>query len=134
MQMVKTINRYPAWWTLYYALRFIYFISIPVLSIFILFGVLSITSSRYVTQEDYIYTCVCLFLLIAPAILMYSRASSRKDKIKIVAEIKTPVFIHLTKNMRDCLLLRASILAWIPKRHYAVCSCLPWKYNGYYRL
>ncbi|EDW1639646.1 ethanolamine utilization protein EutE, partial [Salmonella enterica subsp. enterica] len=49
MQMVKTINRYPAWWTLYYALRFIYFISIPVLSIFILFGVLSITSSRYVT-------------------------------------------------------------------------------------
>ncbi|EDP1726574.1 ethanolamine utilization protein EutE, partial [Salmonella enterica subsp. enterica serovar Heidelberg] len=23
MQMVKTINRYPAWWTLYYALRFI---------------------------------------------------------------------------------------------------------------
>ena len=71
MQMVKTINRYPAWWTLYYALRFIYFISIPVLSIFILFGVLSITSSRYVTQEDYIYTCVCLFLLIAPAILMY---------------------------------------------------------------
>ncbi|EAN3694478.1 ethanolamine utilization protein EutE, partial [Salmonella enterica] len=22
MQMVKTINRYPAWWTLYYALRF----------------------------------------------------------------------------------------------------------------
>ena len=74
MQMVKTINRYPAWWTLYYALRFIYFISIPVLSIFILFGVLSITSSRYVTQEDYIYTCVCLFLLIAPAILMYSRA------------------------------------------------------------
>lgn len=82
MQMVKTINRYPAWWTLYYALRFIYFISIPVLSIFILFGVLSITSSRYVTQEDYIYTCVCLFLLIAPAILMYSRASSRKRQNK----------------------------------------------------
>ncbi|EFH9589232.1 ethanolamine utilization protein EutE, partial [Escherichia coli] len=22
MQMVKTINRYPAWWTLYYVLRF----------------------------------------------------------------------------------------------------------------
>ena len=99
MQMVKTINRYPAWWTLYYALRFIYFISIPVLSIFILFGVLSITSSRYVTQEDYIYTCVCLFLLIAPAILMYSRASSRKDKIKkIVAEIKNTGFYSPDKE------------------------------------
>ncbi|EFR4734898.1 plasmid IncI1-type surface exclusion protein ExcA [Salmonella enterica] len=99
MQMVKTINRYPAWWTLYYVLRFIYFISIPVLSIFILFGVLSITSSRYVTQEDYIYTCVCLFLLIAPAILMYSRASSRKDKIKkIVAEIKNTGFYSPDKE------------------------------------
>ncbi len=61
MQMVKTINRYPAWWTLYYALRFVYFHKHTSVIHFILFSVLSITSSRYVTQEDYIYTCVCLF-------------------------------------------------------------------------
>ena len=56
MQMVKTINRYPAWWTLYYALRFIYFISIPVLSIFILFGVLSITYSPDKEYEGLSFT------------------------------------------------------------------------------
>lgn len=99
MQMVKTINRYPSWWTLYYALRFIYFLSIPVLSIFILLGVLSITSSRYVTQEDYVYTYACLFLLIAPTTWMYYRAKIRRKKIwKIVEEVKNTGFYSPEKG------------------------------------
>ncbi|EEJ4252308.1 plasmid IncI1-type surface exclusion protein ExcA [Salmonella enterica subsp. enterica serovar 4,[5],12:b:-] len=99
MQMAKTTSRYPSWWTFYYALRFIYFMGIPVLSIFILFGVLSITSSRYVTQEDYIYTYSCLFLLITPAAWMYLRAKTRSDKIKkVITKIKNSGFFSPDKE------------------------------------
>lgn len=87
MQMVKTKDRFPGWWPLYYLLRIAYFcLGIPFLLLFIIFGMLSITSSKYVTQADYIYTYVCLFLLIAPCLWLYTKAKRKKNTIHYVVQ------------------------------------------------
>lgn len=93
MQMVKTKDKFPGWWPLYYLLRIAYFcLGIPFLLLFILFGMLSITSSKYVTQADYIYTYVCLFLLIAPCLWLYTKAK-RKKILSIMLYKKSKILV-----------------------------------------
>ncbi|HAL7610768.1 TPA: ethanolamine utilization protein EutE, partial [Escherichia coli] len=88
----ETTDRFPTWWLFYYVLRKAYFfLGIP----FFLFCALGFTemlcSDRYFGNkvEDYVVTFGSWFLLLAPGIWMYSRAKTRREKIrKVVQTIK----------------------------------------------
>lgn len=110
MQMVKTKDRFPGWWPLYYLLRIAYFcLGIPFLLLFIIFGMLSITSSKYVTQADYIYTYVCLFLLIAPCLWLYTKAKRKKNTIHyVVQKIKDTGYFSPEKGFEGFSLITST--------------------------
>ena len=94
----ETTDRFPTWWLFYYVLRKAYFfLGIP----FFLFCALGFTemlcSDRYFGNkvEDYVVTFGSWFLLLAPGIWMYSRAKTRREKIrKVVQTIKESGFYY----------------------------------------
>ena len=98
----ETTDRFPTWWLFYYVLRKAYFLlGIP----FFLFCALGFTemlcSDRYFGNkvEDYVVTFGSWFLLLAPGIWMYSRAKTRREKIrKVVQTIKESGFYSPEKG------------------------------------
>ncbi|HGV0807646.1 TPA: plasmid IncI1-type surface exclusion protein ExcA [Escherichia coli] len=98
----ETTARFPTWWLFYYVLRKAYFfLGIP----FFLFCALGFTemlcSDRYFGNkvEDYVVTFGSWFLLLAPGIWMYSRAKTRREKIrKVVQTIKESGFYSPEKG------------------------------------
>ncbi|EIM6225227.1 plasmid IncI1-type surface exclusion protein ExcA [Escherichia coli] len=88
----ETTDRFPTWWLPYYVLRKAYFfLGIP---FFLFCGVMSITGliiDPYYGENvnAYFYILLWWFLLLAPGIWMYSRAKTRREKIrKVVQKIK----------------------------------------------
>ena len=81
----ETTDRFPTWWLLYYVLRKAYFfLGIP---FFLFCGVMSITGliiDPYYGKDvnAYFYILLWWFLLLAPGIWMYSRAKTRREKIR----------------------------------------------------
>ncbi|HCU4964806.1 TPA: plasmid IncI1-type surface exclusion protein ExcA, partial [Escherichia coli] len=98
----ETTDRFPTWWLFYYVLRKAYFfLGIP----FFLGCALGFTemlcSDRYFGNkaEDYVVTFGSWFLLLAPGIWMYSRAKTRREKIrKVVQTIKESGFYSPEKG------------------------------------
>ncbi|KAA0470827.1 plasmid IncI1-type surface exclusion protein ExcA [Salmonella enterica] len=98
----ETTDRFPTWWLLYYVLRKAYFfLGIP---FFLFCGVMSITGliiDPYYGKDvnAYFYILLWWFLLLAPGIWMYSRAKTRREKIrKVVQTIKESGFYSPEKG------------------------------------
>ncbi len=98
----ETTDRFPTWWLLYYVLRKAYFfLGIP---FFLFCGVMSITGliiDPYYGKDvnAYLYILLWWFLLLAPGIWMYSRAKTRREKIrKVVQTIKESGFYSPEKG------------------------------------
>ncbi|WP_176673752.1 plasmid IncI1-type surface exclusion protein ExcA, partial [Salmonella enterica] len=98
----ETPDRFPTWWLLYYVLRKAYFfLGIPFFLFCALTSTLMLFSSRYYGDniEDYVVTFGSWFLLLAPGIWMYSRAKTRREKIrKVVQTIKESGFYSPEKG------------------------------------
>ncbi|EHG7423045.1 plasmid IncI1-type surface exclusion protein ExcA [Salmonella enterica] len=98
----ETTDRFPTWWLFYYVLRKAYFfLGIP---FFLFCGVMSITGliiDPYYGKDvnAYFYILLWWFLLLAPGIWMYSRAKTRREKIrKVVQTIKESGFYSPEKG------------------------------------
>ena len=98
----ETTDRFPTWWLLYYVLRKAYFfLGIP---FFLFCGVMSITGliiDPYYGKDvnAYFYILLWWFLLLATGIWMYSRAKTRREKIrKVVQTIKESGFYSPEKG------------------------------------